>query len=373
MGKIKNCSSMLILSTFKNRKVKNVNKEMNPRLFILNILNGVAIGTVIALIPGALLGEIVKALIPSFPSLVFLSTAFAMSNAMVGLLSGILIGQNFKFTPIQSMSLGLATLFGSGAVRAADGAITLVGTGDIINMGVTAAVGVFLIYLLGERLRSYSIIVIPPVVLAVAGGAGFLTLPYVAKITKIIGIGIEQLLTLQPVLLAVLLGMIFAILIVSPITSVGIAVAISLSGIGSGAGNLGITAAGFGLAIMGWTVNDRGTSLAHFIGSPKMQMPNVLKKPLIMVPILCSAAACGLLAAIFNIQGTPMSAGFGFSGLVGPINYLNLADGGWSMINILIAILSFVIAPIGFGLLFKYVFTKLIPIVSPEDYRLDIK
>lgn len=68
-----------------------------------------------------------------------------------------------------------------------------------------------------------------------------------------------------------------------------------------------------------------------------------------------------------------MSAGFGFSGLVGPINFLNLAENGWSIGNILIAILAFVVAPISFGLLFKYVFTKLIPIVSPEDYRLDIE
>lgn len=346
---------------------------MNAKTFIMNILNGIAIGTVIALIPGALLGEVVKMLIPSVPSLAFLTTAFTMSNAMVGLLSGILIGQNFKFTPIQSMSLGLATLFGSGAVRAVDGAVTLSGTGDIINMGVTAAVGVFLVYLLGERLRSYSIIVIPSVILAVGGGVGYFTLPYIEKITEVIGLGIEQLLTLQPMVLAVLIAIIFSMLIVSPITSVGIAVAISLSGIGSGAGNLGITAAGFGLAIMGWSVNDTGTSLAHFIGSPKMQMPNVIKKPLIMVPILSSAAACGLLAAIFNIQGTPMSAGFGFSGLVGPINYLNLANGGWSVMNILIAILCFVVAPIGFGLLFRYVFTKLVPIVKPEDYKLNIE
>lgn len=346
---------------------------MNAKKFMMNILNGIALGTVIALISGALLGELVKALTPSFPGLAFLSVAFTMSNAMVGLLSGILIGQNFKFTPIQSMSLGLATLFGSGAVQLVDGAVILSGTGDIINMGVTAAAGVFLVMLLGERLKAYSIIVIPPVVLGVAGGIGYFTLPYIAKITEVIGLGIGQLLTLQPMILAILLGMIFSMLIVSPITSVGIAVAISLSGIGSGAANLGITAAGFGFAILGWTVNDRGTSLAHFIGSPKMQMPNVIKKPLIMVPILANAAATGLLAAIFNIQGTPMSAGFGFSGLVGPINFLNLAESGWSVMNVLIAIGAFVVAPIVFGLLFKYIFMNVIPIVTPEDYRLDIE
>lgn len=346
---------------------------MDAKIFLMNILNGIALGTVIALIPGAILGELVKALSNNFPALSFLTVAFSMSNSMVPLLSGILVGQNFKFTPIQSMSIGLATLFGSGAVKFVDGAVTLAGTGDIINMGITAAVGVLLVMLLGESLKAYSIIVIPPVVLTLAGSFGYFTLPYIAKITEWVGIGIGQLLTLQPIVLVMVLAMIFSILIISPITSVGIAVAISLSGIGSGAANLGITAAGFGLAIMGWRVNETGTSLAHFIGSPKIQMPNVIKKPLIMVPILANAALTGLLAAIFNIQGTPMSAGFGFSGLVGPVNFLNLAENGWSFINILIAILAFVVAPITFGLLFKYVFTKLIPIVTEEDYRLEIE
>lgn len=348
-------------------------KDMTAKKFIMNVLNGIALGTVIALISGALLGEIVKALSDSAPWLAYLGTALSMSNSMIGLLSGILIGQSFKFTPIQSMSIGLATLFGSGAVKMIDGAIVLAGTGDIINMGVTASAGVLLVMLLGKSLKAYSIIVIPPVILAVAGGIGYFTLPYIAKITEVIGLGIEQLLTLQPIILAVLLGMIFSLLIVSPITSVGIAVAISLAGVGSGAANLGITATGFGLAIMGWSVNDMGTNLAHFIGSPKIQMPNVVKKPLIMVPILASAALTALLAVVFNIQGTPMSAGFGFSGLVGPINHLNLTENGWTVTNILITILVFVVAPITFGFISKYVFMKVWPIVSPEDYRLDIK
>ncbi|MGO1454616.1 MAG: PTS sugar transporter subunit IIC, partial [Alkalibacterium gilvum] len=68
-----------------------------------------------------------------------------------------------------------------------------------------------------------------------------------------------------------------------------------------------------------------------------------------------------------------MSAGFGFSGLVGPINHLNLTENGWTVTNILITILVFVVAPITFGFISKYVFMKVWPIVSPEDYRLDIK
>lgn len=125
-----------------------------------------------------------------------------------------------------------------------------------------------------------------------------------------------------------------------------------------------------GMTIAGWRVNPRGTSLAHFIGSPKMSMPNVFAKPKIMLPIICNAACMGILAALFQIQGTPVSAGFGFSGLVGPLNHLNII--GYSVWNIIVTILVFAVAPVAFGILFNYLFTRIWKVISPENYRLDI-
>lgn len=119
--------------------------------------------------------------------------------------------------------------------------------------------------------------------------------------------------------MGVLMGMAFALLIVSPISTVGIATAISLSGIASGAANLGIVAAGFALAIYGWYANSVGTSIAHFLGSPKMQMANLLAKPKLFLPVCLIAGILSSLGALFQVNGTPMSAGFGFSGLVGPL------------------------------------------------------
>src|SRR5699024_6129931 len=104
-----------------------------------------------------------------------------------------------------------------------------------------------------------------------------------------------------------------------------------------------------------------------------MSMPNVFAKPKILLPIICNAAVLGILAALFKIQGTPMSAGFGFSGLIGPVNHLNLTAGGWSAVNTLITLLVFVVAPIGLGFFFNYLFTKVWPIISPEDYKLDVE
>lgn len=63
-------------------------------------------------------------------------------------------------------------------------------------------------------------------------------------------------------------------IILSPISTVGVATAIMLSGIGSGAANLGIVATGVGLAIASYKSNSLGTALAHVLGSPKIQMRN---------------------------------------------------------------------------------------------------
>lgn len=345
-------------------------QKMNGKTFTMHILNGLAIGTVVALIPGALLGELFKALINVFPQGQLVLNATTMSNSMLGLVSGFLVGLNFKFSPIQSASIGLAVILGGGAVDFTETGLALAGTGDIINMGITAAIAAGLVLLLGNRLKAYTILLIPPIILIVAGGAGLILLPFVAQITSFIGTLVAQLLNLQPIVMSILIAIVFSILIVTPITTVGIALAISLAGIGSGAGNLGVCAAGFGLAIAGWNVNPIGTSLAHFIGSPKMSMSNVFAKPKIMIPIICNAACVGALAAIFNINGTPMSAGFGFSGLVGPVNNLNIV--GWTPLNIMTTILAFAVAPIAFGLAFNYLFTRVWPIISQDDYRLEV-
>ncbi|MGF3195422.1 PTS transporter subunit IIC [Facklamia sp. P13055] len=342
--------------------------KMTGKQFAMNILNGLALGTVIVLIPGALLTELVRAIAPGSPLLGVL----AMSNSMLGLVSGVMIGLNFKFNPIQAASIGLAAMYGGGAVQFVGGALTLNGTGDVINVGLTSALAAFVILLIGNKLKSYTIIVIPTLILALVGSIGHWILPYVKGITVLIGQGVASLLTLQPIIMCILIAIVFSILIVSPITTVGIALAVGLSGIGSGAGNLGICACGFGLAIMGWNVNGSGTALAHFIGSPKMSMPIVVKNPKTMIPIICNAAVCGMMAALFNIQGTPMSAGFGFSGLVGPINHLNLVSGGFSLINLLITFVAFVVVPVSLGFVFKYVFTQAVPLVTEEDYRLEL-
>ncbi|MDZ4957039.1 regulator, partial [Clostridium perfringens] len=167
-----------------------------------------------------------------------------------------------------------------------------------LNLPLTAEIEVGLVMSLGNKLKEYTILLVPAIVVIVAGTVGIITLPYVKGITLAIGDVINKFTTLQPIVMGILIAVSFAFLIVSPFSTVAVATAIALGGIGSGAANLGVVAAGFGLAIGGWKVNSFGTSIAHFLGSPKMQMVNLVKKPIMMVPILCNAAVLGALAGI---------------------------------------------------------------------------
>lgn len=54
-------------------------------------------------------------------------------------------------------------------------------------------------------------------------------------------------------------------------------------------------------------------------------MPAIFKKPIMILSFLVAAAISAIPVAIFNVQGTPTSAGFGWIGMVSPIQSM-IAD-----------------------------------------------
>ncbi len=195
--------------------------KLTAKSFMMNLLNGSALGIVVALVPGALLGELVKALAPYYEPLSVLTQMIGATNAMVGIAVGVAIGYLFKFTPIESISVGLAVMIAGGAVRFAESGIQIKGTGDIFTMVFTAGIAAGLILLLRSRVRGYAILVIPTVCLFAAGTLGRLAFPYFMAFSQLLGSWIAHLLTLEQTLMAVLIAVAFACLIVSPVSSAG--------------------------------------------------------------------------------------------------------------------------------------------------------
>lgn len=342
--------------------------------FIGKLLNGVSIGIVVALIPNALLGEILKLLIPYFPPLQHLFDITVFTMSLLPVMIGVMVGVSFKLSSIQTASVGIASMVGSGVVqKTAEGVMTLNGIGIVLNITITAALTVLFVQLLGNKLKAYEILLMPTLSILIPGMVGYLLLPFMKQSTGLIGSVIAHITSLQPILMGSLIAMIFCIIILLPVSTVGVATVIMLSGIGAGAANLGIVAAGIGLAISSYKANTLGTALAHVLGSPKIQMKNFLMKPQIATPMLITAGVLGALAGILNIQGTPYSAGFGLSGLVGPLNYMNLAEGGWNGRNIAIMLSTFLVIPVLLNMGLLYIFTHKLKIIKAIDYKLDFE
>jgi uncharacterized membrane protein len=96
-----------------------------------------------------------------------------------------------------------------------------------------------------------------------------------------------------------------------------------------------------------------------------------------MLPFLLSSAIAGVFVALFNVQGTAQSAGFGYIGLVGPIQSMTLdaaskAAGMTHAINGIQSLIAWLVVPIVAGFIANFVFSKLFKFYTAEDFHQDI-
>ena len=200
-----------------------------------------------------------------------------------------------------------------------------------------------------------------PIVVGVGAGLiGMLTYPFVTQITVAIGKLINNFTDFQPIVMSILIACSFAALIISPITTVGIGLAIGLNGVSAGAAAMGIAATTIVLVINSWKINESGVTLAIALGGMKMMMPNLFKYPIILVPVLFTAVISAIPVALLNVSGTPQSAGFGLVGLVGPLASLD------SGLNIILLIICWFVVPIAAGLLSKFIFEKVLKLYDSK-------
>ncbi|MFO8069857.1 MAG: PTS sugar transporter subunit IIC [Alkalibacterium sp.] len=327
------------------------------------MLAGTASGIVIGLIANAILGGIFKALIPYGSIFVTLAMVVSTMQFITPAIIGVLVGMQFKLNPMQSVIIGAATFLGSGAYAVTDAGITLVGIGDLVNVMLISGLAVFVTRYLEGKLGSLTLILLPIIVGAGVGTIGILTLPYVSLVTTTIGSIINSFTQLQPLLMTLLIAVAFSIIIISPISTVAIGIAIGITGLGAGAAAIGITACTAVLVIGSRKINEKGTTLAILLGAMKCMMPNLVRHPKICVPIVANAILSGAGAYVFAIQGIPQTAGFGIVGLVGPIQAINMGSELWMVI------MAYFVIPFGGAILIDFVFNKVLKIYQHDIFE----
>lgn len=294
-------------------------EKLTIKSFFDKLLNGVAVGIIAGLLPNAVVGGILKLFSSQNEIYQTILYVLNISQLVTPVLIGVLVAMQFKFAPLEVAITGMVSFIGAGSVKLVDGKLIIAGIGDLINTMIVAGLAVVVINLVRGKFGTLNIVLLPATVVTLVGTIGLFILPHIRLITTTIGNVITHFTTLQPLIMSILLAISFAIIIVSPVSTVAIAVAIGLSGLSSGAANLGVASAAATLVVGTMRVNKIGIPISIFAGSMKMFLPNWVKYPISNVPLILNAIFAGCLAYIFDIKGTAMSAGFGFSGLIGPL------------------------------------------------------
>ncbi|MCL1948995.1 MAG: PTS sugar transporter subunit IIC [Turicibacter sp.] len=328
-------------------------KGMNAKVFINNVLNGSALGIIIGVLPNPIVAAILG-LFGDGPLITLgrqMGTIYQMATPIF---IGALVAMQFKFPPLRVAVVAGAAFLGSGVVRfnADLGVFVGAGAGDILNTMLTAAIAVGILLLIGKKFGSTEIVFCSLLVGIGVGFIGALLLPHVSGVTRLIGHGINTFTELHPFPMSILLGMSGTLIILSPLSTVAIGLAIGLSGLAAAGFSMGVAAVSLMLVVNSWKINKPGVTLAAGLGAMKMFMPNLFRTPIMLVPAFFTAAVAALPVALFNIQGTPTSSGFGIIGLLGPLTAIELGSSLW------VTVVSWFIVPTLASVLGLYIFEK---------------
>jgi uncharacterized membrane protein len=166
------------------------------------------------------------------------------------------------------------------------------------------------------------ILVTPAVTLLIGVGLSIWWAPVIGKGASTLGEAIRWATVLKPFTMGVIVSVIVGIALTLPISSAAICAALSLTGLAGGAALAGCCAQMVGFAVMSFKENGVGGLVAQGIGTSMLQMPNIVKKPIVWLPPIIASAITGPIATCFfklKMEGAPISSGMGTCGFVGQI------------------------------------------------------
>lgn len=218
-------------------------------------------------------------------------------------------------------------------------------------------------------------IVITPAVTAIFGTlVGTLIGPAINQFMIGLGAVIMRATELQPIPMGMLVAAIMGITLTLPISSTAIGIMIGISGLASGASVVGCCAHTIGFGVQSYRENGFSGLISQSLGSPMIQIGNIVKKPILMVPPTITAIILGpLVTTVFKMESVTVAAATGTSGLVSPLGVLaGMTEAGYPAGEIWLKIIIFCfVAPAILTWIFSEIFRKL-GWIKPGDLKLDI-
>lgn len=248
----------------------------------------------------------------------YLIAVSSVAKTVTGAGIGVGVAAKFKQGPLVTVSAAVAGMIGAFPALGME-SFALGKAGEPLGAFVAALIGIECGRLVAGRTK-IDIILTPLVSICTGAAAGFIVGPPISNFMKWLGnlvnINVEASPILGGIAVSVLMGMILTL----PISSAALGVSMGLTGLAAGAATIGCCCQMVGFAVASYRENKFGGFIAQGIGTSMLQVPNILRRPLIWLPPIISSAILGPIAsAVLHMVSTPIGSGMGSAGFVGQI------------------------------------------------------
>ena len=334
----------------KKEKVANYFKTL-PKRFFITAFSGMAQGLFVTLIAGTILAQIagwVNKIGDGNYVGATLTYIASIAKTLMGAGIGIGIAHALGKNKLLIFSAAVAGMVGAFADKLMVGAAPLTGfvlgaPGNPIGAYVVTMVVVEIVELYAGKTK-LDILLVPLGALVLSLGGVFAAYPFIWLVNQLgalIAIATEA----TPFIMGIVIAVIMGVLLTMPTSSAAIWVAVSSSVsagneqamlIAGGAATVGCACHMVGFAVASYRENGFGGLIAQGLGTSMLQIPNIMVKPIIMLPMIISSAILGAFAPIFGLMCSSSGGGMGTSGLVGVIDLFTNTSGALGIAGIIL-------------------------------------
>lgn len=241
------------------------------------------------------------------------------------------IAYNMKVNTLTMFAAMASSTIGGAAIQATESGFTIVG-GEPLGALVAGTIAVWV----GKKVTGTSpldMMSIPVLALLAGGLAGAGLARVMTPMLFAVSEAISSAVAGNPIVGTSIMAVLFGWFLMSPLSSAALSVALGLSPMVCGAMLIGTTAQYFSYSIVSMRENDLGGYFAQGVCTPKVQLPNIINNPMILIGPTLASAICGPIAAVlFNFQTIPEMGGVGFAAGVAPLWVIN--NVGMSMFGV---------------------------------------
>ncbi len=333
-------------------RIKETAKRLSKRWFI-EAFTGMAQGLFCTLIAGTILEQIGKWVgVGNFIGQT-LATIASMAKMLMGAGIGVGIAHALKADKLTMFSAAAAGFGGAFADKLVAGGVAGVGfglPGNPIGAYVVSLLAVEMVSLYSGKTK-LDILIVPLGSLLLIFAGMYLAYPFI-ELVKLLGLAIEKATAITPFFMGIIIAVSMGILLTMPTSSAAIWISIA-SGVTSdamllagGAAVVGCSCHMIGFAVSSFRENGVSGLISQGVGTSMLQIPNVMKKPIIMLPEIIASAILGPVATcLFKLKCTATGGGMGTSGLVGVFGVIDASAGVAPWITALGIILLMFVLP----------------------------